>query len=328
MLWLRPSQQAAAERLLDGLDVSLVAVGSPHDVSAKSSVLLEHETSDDIRRTVAAHPEACLILLAVTSDVREAFLKPASFPRPALSATAPIIAVEPLMASLTDMRRVIDEHPAWISRLHHAPQLLRSHGGVTALESVESFGRIRSIDLAMRTGGELSLGAMLLDAMEFVAATLGEPESIDASMSGVEAHSGLRLAAGEALTSISGDLNAHLRFPDDRAAVISLSDRAGAWFRGATMLGVGGCLRFDDASFEWIDSTGQVVEKTAEAQRAEATFESLLAEQIRSIMAAPHIRTSPDHGVRAFALAEAALLSARTGQPESPTTILRMAGIS
>lgn len=310
------------------LPLEVVAAGVPAIASLRTATLLDREASDDFRRTIAEHPEAGLVMFALSNDERDALTHPGSLPRALTASDTPILSIEPVAPSLNDVRRLNEDHPAWLQRFHRAPNLMAAPGAVAALAALESFGRVRSIDLALRSGGEVSLAALLIDAMEFVAATLGEPESIDASLSGLDAPSGLRLTVGDALTSITGDLSAHLRFADDRAAAISLSDRAGLWFRGATLLGAGGCIRFDDRSFEWTDSAGATVDESAATSKVALSFDELFQQQAEAIFAGRSEPTPPLRRIKAYALAEAALLSARTGQPESPATILRMAGIS
>lgn len=328
IVWLRPDQEDRAGRLIGRLGLNVVAVGAPAVASLRSATLLDREASDDFRRTLADHPDAALFMFALGADERDALAHPTALPRAMIATDAPIITLEPIAPSLNDVRRLCDDHGVWFARIRRAPSLLEAPGAAAAFASLESFGRVRSIDLALRSGGEISLAALLLDAMEFIAATLGEPESIDASLSGLDAPSGLRLTVGEALTSITGDLSAHLRFPDDRAAAVSLSDRAGLWFRGGTLLGAGGCIRCDDRAFEWIDGAGACLDESGAPEPEGSPFEDLLVRQVEPILAGRAAPTPPTRRLKAYALAEAALLSARTGQPESPATILRMAGIS
>ncbi len=328
IVWLRPDQEERARRLIDDLGLRIAAVGAPALASFRSSNLLDIEASDDFRRTLADHPDAALLMFALSADERQALTHPGSLPRGVSSADTPIITLEPLAPSLNDVRQLCEDHTTWLTRVHRAPNLVVAPGPAAAIASLDSFGRVRSIDLALRSGGESSLAALLIDAMEFIAATLGESESIDASLSGLDASSGLRLTVGDTLTSVTGDLSAHLRFPDDRAAAISLSDRAGVWFRGATLLGAGGCIRFDDRSCEWIDPAGTTVDESSMPEPDGSPVDDLIRRQIEPILNQRAVPTPPTRRIKAYALAEAALLSARTGQPESPSTILRMAGIA
>lgn len=326
---MRPEQESAAQHLAERLSLDVVAAGIPGAASVRRARLLGQESVDDFRRTIAEHPDAMLIMLALDDDEREALCAPNALPRGMAESRAPIISAEPIAPTLTVVRELSEDHAPWLTRFRRVPSMLLSPAGAAAMASLESFGRIRSIDLAARTGAnEVSLAALLLDAMELIAATLGEPETIDASLSGPDAPSGLRLTPGDSLPLIAGDLTAHLRFADDRAAAVSLSDRAGSWFRGATLLGHGGCIRFDDLSFEWNDQSGAMLDESRAEAPEGPLHQWLLVEQVRAIIEDRAERTPPPRLIEAYALAEAALLSARTGQPESPATIRRMAGVA
>lgn len=331
IVWLRPEQADLGRRLIDALDLDVVAAGSGGTSRNRPGEMFGCAMSDDFRRTLSEAPDAALVLLSIGEDERDALTHPSSLARGVMESTSPILTIEPIAGSLREMRRWSDESPAFFARVGRSPSLLASPGGMSAIESLESFGRVRSIDLACRAGArEVSLAALLLDAMEFVSATLGEPESIGASMSGVDAISGLRISAGDSFLSMAGDLTAHLRYSDDRAAAISLSDCAGAWSRGVTLLGPGGCIRFDDERFEWIDPSGSTLDDSFSPIAEPPMYEALAAQQAQRFFGKQGAG-APTPTVRlleAYAFVEAAHLSARTGQPESPATIRRMAGVA
>jgi hypothetical protein len=109
--------------------------------------------------------------------------------------------------------------------------------------------------------------------------------------------------------------------------VLSLSDQAGRWFRGLSLAGESGLIRFDDHGFEWIDPGGRVVEQTEAPRAAGAEPAERLADQIVAALEKPN-PVPPPARVRTLAVAGAAILSARTGQPEAPATIRRMANLS
>lgn len=327
-IWLTPDQEPLARTLVDRLGLHLVAVGVPAGGRLTRSELLGQPATDDLRCALNNHPDAILIMLSVGEEERSALAAGASLPRGVLEATAPVFSLDPILTNLASANRLLEDHPRWVARLHDLPAMIASAGGAGAIASLENFGRIRSLDLACRSAAtDSTLTAILLDAMTFVAVTLGEPEFIDASLSGVEANSGLRLTAGDALTSIAGDLTAHLRFADDRAAALSLSNRAGTWFRGVTLLGPGGCIRFDDERFEWRNTTGELIDESAPAAGSSLSRDALICNQAAAILENRFAPAPPKRRLDALLFAEAALLSSRTGQPESTATVRRMAGI-
>ncbi len=329
VVWLNPQQESFAGDVVRAAGIDVVAAGCPGTRRAPAPAsLLGVTPTDDFRRTIADHADTALIVLAADADVRDALTHPDSLARGVADSHAPIYTTEPLAGSLNALARLHGEHPKFSARVHRIPTFAAAPGFVATLASLESFGVPRSLDLACRASrGSISLGGLLLGAMEFVVSTLGEPESMDASISGLDALAGLRLAPGETLDRIAGDLSAHLRFADGRSAAVSLSDQGGAWFRGATILGAGGCIRADDRSMSRTDATGEEIDESAPDGATQVGLAGLLVREIRGrlegrIIATPDVRLEA-----AYALAEAALLSARTGQPEYPATIRRMAGV-
>lgn len=328
VLWLNAEQEGIARRLCDRLNLQITGVGPAGRDGAALARSFDAELKDDIRNVVADSEIELIVVLSLDATTRSALSDAVTLAHLAQEGAPALFITEPFASSLLDVKRLRTAQPQWASHVQFLPRFLAAKGATAATASLESFGRCRSLDYASRCARHhSSLAARLCDAMEFVYAVLGEPESIDASLSGVESPSGLRLVAGDSLSDIAGDLNAHLRYSDGRAAAISLSDQAGAWFRGATLLGVGGCLRFDDRSFQWIDTKGAVLDESPTRESELVDVADLIADQIE---AAPDRRSAmmpPDRIADSYALAEAALLSARTGQPESPTTIRKMIGM-
>jgi len=326
VVWLTPDLEPLARRVADEAGLTVVAAGCVRVGRASPPTsILSVETSPDLRRAMAEHPDAGVVALALGAEDRAALAEPDE--RAGARSTPPIFVCDPVYESMAAAARAAESRPGWTQRLRPAPAFAHTPGGSSALAALETYGRVRSMDFAARSArGAPALPMLLLDAMEYVAAALGEPELVDASISGLDAPSSLRLTPGETVLAVAGDLTAHLRFSDDRAAAVSLSDRAGSWFRGATLLGPGGCIRCDDSALEWLSPEGEVVERS-DAHAGESGIGDLLAGQIAAQWSsAPE--TPAVRRLTAWAIAEAALLSARTGQPEAPATIRRMAGVA
>ncbi|MCC6284780.1 MAG: hypothetical protein IT439_05685 [Phycisphaerales bacterium] len=200
-----------------------------------------------------------------------------------------------------------------------------------ASEALAAFGKPR--DAALEWTGPAtagSLGARLYGALSACALLMGEVETIDASCVSAARAPGLHALPGERLRDLHGEVCAHVRFSDARAATVFVSDQSGLPRRRVRLFGPGGAFVLGDSFFRWTGLSGEPVDAwndPAGAQGAGLTSESgLIAEAIRVGLGLAGPAPLPPDGESALALSHAALLSARTGQPESPAMIRRLVG--
>ncbi|MBK7405504.1 MAG: hypothetical protein IPJ41_12955 [Phycisphaerales bacterium] len=198
-----------------------------------------------------------------------------------------------------------------------------------ASEVLEMFGRARTLVVeALCRPEEGSLGARLFSAVEVLVWLMGEPESVDAAFAAPKR--GLLVPLpGESLRDAHGDVTANFRFADGRAAALVASDQSGRWSRSTTLLGDGGRLRVFDDGFEWVSAAGERVDSARQTKRRGETHEvprsvEALAESITRLLDPAIPEEGPLDHRTVLAVCQAALLSARTGSAESPSTIRRM----
>jgi len=212
-----------------------------------------------------------------------------------------------------------------------------------AQDFLADFGPVRTAHFeSLGLHPESSLGSRLLDAMDAVRGLLGEPEDVFAAhvvppgiSASPAANSGpgsLRaLAHGPGAPGLRGTMSVSMRFSDGRAASALVSDVGGRWSRSITLLGdptvaKGGRLRVGDSSMEWTGAEGEILESSRARRRslklspAVDVFAELLGEPGRRRLAT----LSPMNHLGTLAMTGAALLSARTGEPEAPQMIRRM----
>lgn len=347
LLWFSSSQAALVRKVVELASLDVVGWGVSDAGGAGVGLAREAfagEPLDDARRALMT-VEADVALIATAS----AGAGPSPLDDPALLRSCAekgmkIASLEPGPGT-TQAQAAMERAPASattdgapppplapIEPVRFVPAMRRSKGFRAAAEAIERVGPARTLAIAMRGGhGQGSLAARLFDAMDLVLAILGEPESIDAANAGPASLAGVHLAPGERLRDLRGDITANLRFGSGRAASLTLSDSAGRWFRGVMLLGQNGALRLDDKSFELIDAAGQTVDRSRSRISSGAPDDpgaaEAIAEQVQMLLDPRAPRTAPTPALTVLAMCEAALLSARTGQPESPATILRMAGV-
>lgn len=180
--------------------------------------------------------------------------------------------------------------------------------------------------------GEGGLGARLLDGAELATHLLGEPDSVEASYVWPGRGRVVHPLPGDSLFGLRGAMTVDLRFGDGRAASLVCADAsvgAGRWSRRVTIISERGRVRIGDAGFEFVSADGRTIDRSmgwadeTEGVKAAAVF----AGAIRRLID-PHaggVRDLPVDWARTLSVTGAALLSARTGEPESPQTIRRMA---
>lgn len=324
--WLRPEQAPLVAGVAERLGAELAGAGWGEAGGARRGAeALGCPAFDDLRLALTTSQADCLLIAGCAA--RDDALGDPELLRQARDRSLRIVTLEPIPASASEHHSFerLRDAGAPLVRFAPATRALAAYG--SARECLDQAGRPRTLSIAMRSGSaHATLAAKLYDAMEVVLDLLGEPDSIDASVASPGAAPGLHLAPGASLRELTGDLTANLRYDTNRSACLALSDGAGRWFRGLTLVGAEGCIRLDDDSFELIDARG----RTADSSGGPSEDGDACAREVaRAVLAAldPHEPSPPPFDrARVLAMCEAALLSARTGQPESPATLLRMAG--
>ncbi|MGP1309870.1 MAG: hypothetical protein ACTS27_06715 [Phycisphaerales bacterium] len=339
VVWLERAQEPFALALLEATGLKPAALGVS-DAASRGRADALHAAFPDAEaitdpRLALTSTDADLALFLSPAGARDALDDPSALAA-ASERGVKIATLEPTPVSTLELAR-FEKALGSAESVRIVPALTRAPVFTHALDLLEQVGPVRTLSVSTRGArGQGSLFARLFDAMDIVLALLGEPETIDAAVCGPVVPGRVHLAPGDSLRDLRGDLTANLRYAGACAASLSLSDNAGRWFRGVTLVGHGGCLRFDDSSYEFIDPSGKTVDSSASTDRrgrknpgaAHELAADACAQQIHA-MFDPHAAPRPPRKTAAvLAMAEAALLSARTGTPESPGAMLRMAGVA
>ncbi len=278
----------------------------------------------DIRHAIARTEAKVIWITSAGLHGREASpLEDEALLRTAVERGAQVCALEPTPASAVDL----GQRPVMWART--TPSLIEAPVFAELRECLGEIGAIRSVAVTGRSASECgSLGARLFDAMATVHGLLGTADRIDASIVPPGATRGVYRPPSTALRAAQGDVSAHLRFSSGRSASISLSNQAGAWQRGVTVMGDRACARVTDDRVDLVFADGHV-EDRGEIPALRATGEAgvrVIASQLRRAID-PRAPLLPPMDAKAIlAMCEAAVLSARTGEAEHPSTLLLMAG--
>ncbi len=332
VVWLDPDQAGTVGEVCGILGLEVVGVGSPHPGrSGELGKTLAPDGSphpyDDLRAMLAGADADLIWLAADEDDRRDLDPVDAEILLGARQRGTRIVTATPIptsvmqLASWTSGVRT-DQHGGDIARF--CPQQRHTPACRELVDVLESFGAVRSVSIqAFGAAGQGSLGSRLFDGADFIVSLLGEPDQVFCAFSADRSGRVLTQVPSDVLGGFHGDLSLVLTYPDGRSASISASDRAAGWSRSARILGSAGTLELHDTSFTWVNADGEIVEEWS----GDSTpgYAGIVADQIRRVLD-PGAPAPPPVDLRGvLSTAGAALLSARTGEPESPATILRMA---
>jgi hypothetical protein len=337
-VWLTPEQTPLIRRSAAAAELAIVAAGSPvRGQSGAVATALETSSIDDLRGLLM-NTEAELILLAapgafgagMQSDDVDALAA-------ATGRGVQVATFEPIPATALDLSSAGWKSPRGkaspVEALRFCPLTRLTSAFRNATEVLENFGhfRLMSIESWCRPE-EGTLGGHIYAAMELVLSLMGEPETVDAAYVSPTQGTGVHMLPGESLRELRGDLSANLRFADGRAASFVASDQGGRWNRYVTLVGACGRLRIFDDGFEWLSPGGEKVDEARPAGRVRGGppadhAVAAISDAISRLLDPAIPDPGPTDHAAVLAMGQAALLSARTGQSESPATIRRMAAV-
>jgi hypothetical protein len=327
VIWARPEQAGFLRAVADSAGLAVVGAGSP--VRAQSGTVAGAfgvAAVDDLR-ALLAETDAKLVLIGAVEDF-------GGRPEDARAVSAArgrgvkIASMEPVPASALELTEAGWNSATNVEAVRFVGLPRTGRPFREAAESLAAFGAARTMLIESWGGPEHgSLGARLFWALELALQLLGEPEAIDAAYQGA----GVAGPPAMNLTQLHGDITAKLRGGDGRIALIAASDQAGRWNSSATLLSGLGRLRFYDDGFEWIGPDGQKRDELRIGSRRAAPVVDhavrAIADSITRLLDPAVPEPAPVDVGAVLRVAQAALLSARTGQPESPGTIKRMLAV-
>ena len=242
---------------------------------------------------------------------------------------ARVICLEPVPASVLEWSsggwgRAELAHAA--DAMWMAPLVRRTRAFTEAREVLASLGAPRTISVECLAGLETSsLASRLADAIDVVMALMGEPETIDAA---AREPAPIRDASKPArsLRDVRGDVTAVLRFADGRCASILASDSGARWARAVTVLADGGRVRMSDEGFTCYSATGKLLDRHRLPKKRGNPAVFAHAEALHDLLARPGVEVGPTKMEPILTIAQAVLLSLRSGQAESVSSVRRAMG--
>jgi len=349
-VWCERHQSAFVERCVRRAGLRAVAAGfAPGGGSARAEpeAFADVARFDDPRRAIAEAGAGVLVMASASPPAAGAPspLDDALFVGACRDAGVAMLSLEPC-PSETGLAEPVESAAKADAVVRVVPLLRSSRVFADALDLIDQVGTIRSVAVHARSAPEHgTLGARLFDAMSAVERLIGLPDRVDCSITGAA-------SAGEPvnLRGLAGHATGHLRYSGGataggRSAIVVVSNRAGGWFRGVTVMGDSGVLRFSDTRIELMSPTGEPLDrstveiaKPAKIPRGADLFANSAGDSVDDEAAdlfALEIKRALDPSLgqpmragvaEALAMCGTALLSARTGAQEDTQTIMDMRG--
>ncbi len=306
-----PEQENLLQQVISSAEVDLAGICSSTATGAtKLAEALQTERIDDLRQTLQKQ-EIDLIWLASAeplSDAEYQFIGESG---------CCAISSEPWPSDLS----IASLESSGGQSIRFAPLMRRSPGYLAAQQVLEEFGSVQAMNMQFRSGpGTGSLFARLFDAMDVLDVLGTDVKSMDAALT--SPFWGSAGSVPETLNGLHGHITINIRFADKRCGCVAASDRGSTWHRSITLLGDGGCMTIDDMGFAWHAPDGKLLDEHREAQSA--TPGLLIGQQINRLLQQREAPDLPPDHAQLIALCEAARLSCRTGEGETPTKVLEM----
>jgi len=335
VIWTDTERAGRDGQIVDKLGPAVrpIGVGGPRsgDVDALAR-RFDCQHLDDLRQMLMDRPGALLLLGATAGADPQDIAS-------AVAHGALVLAIEPLAATLGQLPLIDAQSesssaasaPAEVAhiadargRIITAPAFERSAGWIGAADPLDILGAPESISFAsFGQSADCSLFARLMDAWRSVLPLCELPLSIDASLSGPLGR------PPEDLRGLTGHVSAHGRLPDGGSVLMQASDRAGNHLRTLHLISTKGRLAVNDLRYDLCDVTGNMMDQMPPAVESVA-FVDLVADHCRQVLR--EARASDPRAAAGFsqlelsalACCQACLLSARTGEPESPAKLMAL----
>ena len=283
-------------------DVTVSALGGPRRAQLGDLAdSLGVRANDDLRRLIVDEGADYLLLASAAGIGAEELTLAVQRGMTILAVDPPAIAIEP---------------GAGPNRLVIAPWLRLSPAWLAAADPQQALGKIESINLtAVGPTESGSLYGRLYDGLDTIGHLLGMPDAIIAHLTGPLGE------VPEDPRGLTGHITASVRISDEACASLLVSDRAATWSRRLTVLGRSGQFIADDVSYRLWSADGAEVD-TLTGPDAPPDVAELIAHQWQWML--QHAALPEVSSAEVVACCAAAVLSCRTGEPESPAEMLRL----
>ena len=312
-VWAGERQASILRAMFDDGPLEPAAIGGEAASVRDEATRFDVPHHDDPRGLALADADATLIAdpdRVMPTEVLASMIAEAE------RARRPLLTLAPRPASIEESAELLGSAnlPTPVPCFRDLPAGRRLIDAATAFESptaatIECSGPER----------EAAITGRLFDAFDLLSIWFGIPTHVDAA------------AARPVATPSTGPTRilATARFADGRAASVTAGTEVGRHARVVTLFGPSGRLQSNDGRLDWAGPGGESIDRESSPEGGEVDFTTELAASIRAqvrIRAGVEKGRSSETTVDLLATCEAAMLSARTGEPESIDAVRRMIG--
>ncbi len=326
IVWAEPERASFLRHVTDAAGLRVVAAGGPSRARAGATAhAFEAAPAEDLRAALTTGEAGVIVIADAGAFGASESGSDAEAVLAAAARGALVLCFDPVPASALELsgagwlktrnaRRPVDG-------LRFVPGA-SDHPVLGGLDDVlAAFGAVRVASVrAMNRAEHGSLSAALFGGLALLRRVIDTPELIDTAV--VTRGAGERLATDSRLRELQGHAVAMARTAGGSVGRLLASDTADAWERSLELFGPAGRLVIRDAGFAWHDAEGTLVDSGERVVPGDGDAAvAALADAIRRRV--EQFEPAAAELTETLTLASAALLSARTGQPESPAAIAR-----
>lgn len=311
IIWMDADRAPLAKQIIEHLKdrVTVLALGGQRQ-AAVTDLAREYDLpfDDDLRKLMIEHPPAGLLLLSM-QDVGlkdlEAAAQSQMMVHSIVPVTSTIAQVSPVTVGCSLLPR-FDQSAGWSQ-------------AANPLESVGKLDQVHFANLGPQSGA--SLFARLVDSWELILSMTHLPTVVDAVLS----------CSGpipENLEKITGHLSVQGRLSGGGCIQLVLSDCAAMSRRQILLLGHDGQAIITDTHYELYQANGSLIDQW-DSQADSPDFAQRVSEGWYNALTNPYAQTVDEASQTkrrkaALGCAHACLISARTGESETPNRVLEL----
>lgn len=326
-VWTDDAHAQTVERLLDlmGQAVHPIAVGGPPTSGSEQLAdKLDAKHYDDLRLMGIERP-AAFLLLAVNEDAPPADLAAA------LGSGTTVLTLEPACATLagyTELQRPTrnadDANATLPGRCILLPRFTLTPGYLAAAQPQDTLGDRRSVLItSVGPARDASLFTRLHDGWSTALSFCETPELVHATL----AHQ--NESPPEGPRHLAGRIAVNATCPAGSSITLLAADNSPTLPRTLAVLGDTGQLTLTPTGYHLKNAQGETVDQLEPASANVPPTLDQMADQWRRLIdqrgpATPADAPGTRRDQQALACTLAALLSAKTGQPESPQRVMQM----